>query len=445
MKPFTLLFVLVPMCVSAQTAKVPPRDMAKRIGNYVAPIVEDRDFGGAILVAQRGKILFKKAYGMANIGRAVRNTTNTEFGIGSISKEFTAAAILILEDEGKLKVDDPLSNFLPDFPKADQITLRMLLTHRSGILRDLPDGAHNMAIRRSATELAELIGVQPLTFDPGTKQSYSNMGFATLAFVIEKASGQSYGDFMREHIFKPLGMNHTGEMDEQDIDPLLAIGYRPWLGPLHLGPAQPHSASIGIGSGDLYSTVEDLYRWDRSFLGTTILSEKAKREMLDPKEGLGVDVENVFGQTLLTHNGVFWGYTGFVERYLKDDISIIYLGNIETGASVTTLETALRNIVFGQPYIAAVVPPEALATGDTHDLPGVYNVFPGLDLFVTRKGSELLLGAGDGYCPLEQRSDGKFFYRLKYATVEFVRDEGGLVKSLKWTERGNTFDCPRKS
>ncbi len=427
----------------SQSAYHPPKDLRARIDAYVGPLVADRDFAGSILVAQHGKVLFRKSYGMADLAHGVRNRPETEFGIGSISKQFTAAALLILQDQGKLSIEDPLSKFVPGFPSGDKITLRMMLKHQSGIARDLPPDT--IAVRRTPQEVVDLIKSLPLDFQPGSKTSYSNDAYKVLGYVIEKVSGSSYLDFLRVHIFTPLGMRSTGELDEQEVIPKLSTGYNPWIGALRLGPSAPHSDSNGIGSGSLYSTVDDLYRWDRAFAGTSILSEESKKQMLS--DALGVDVEKVFDRTLVTHNGVYYGYTGFVERYVEDDVSIIYLGNVETGASVTPLETALRAIVFSKPYSAPEIPvvSDRIVVEHPDDYVGVYNVFPGLDLTVTRKGADLLLGAGDGYWPLEPQSDGTFFYRLKFSVVEFMRDQFGKARALKWTQDGHTFDCRRIS
>jgi CubicO group peptidase (beta-lactamase class C family) len=414
------------------------------IESRIAPLLRAGDFAGVIFVAQGGKVVFHKAYGLANRELDVPNTPDTRFFIGSISKQFTAAAILVLEERGTLKRSDPLAKFIPGFPKGDKITLQQLLSHTAGVSRDLPVRGRPIAVPHTTAELVDLIRTQPLDFEPGTKTAYSNNGYRLLAFVIEQTSGQSYGEFLRTAIFAKLGMNDTGDADDQDLIPRLAPGHCPWLGPGRIGRAPAVSRSNGRGSGSLYSTAADLYKWDRSFAGNAVLSEAAKAAMLDEKVGFGTGVFRKYGRLCVGHDGVWFGYTAFVERYPAEDVSIIYLGNVETGGSVTPLREAITSSVFGQPF-----DPIRVDEGTAGRVPrpgdyvGRYEVFPGLVLEVTAARGHLLLGAGEGDFPLEPRGGDRFFYRLKYAEVRFKRNDGGRVIALSWAEGKRTFECRR--
>lgn len=419
--------------------------LGDEIDAYVAPLLQRNDFSGVILVAQGGHTLFQQAYGLASREYQVPNTPQTRFMIGSIAKQFTAAGILILQDQGKLQLSDPLGHFIPDFPRGDEITLYHLLSHTSGLARDLPDLEHTMVVPHTLAELVALVAPLPLSFAPGQGRSYSNNGYRLLAYVIERVSGERYADFLQQHIFAKLDMRDTGELEDQDLVPGLATGYNPWLGPQGLGRAFLHSVANGRGPGSLYSTVGDLYKWDRSFQGTLVLSEAAKAQMLSEEKGFGTGIHRQWGRLCIGHNGVYYGYTGFIERYPAEDVSILYLGNIETGGSIDPLQAALAAIVFNQPYepaqqyaLQATPPPEALA-----QYAGRYEVFPGFILTVKEARGHLLLGAGDGFFPLDPQGEDCFFYRLKYATVTFVRDEHGTVNALNWKEGSGTYPCKK--
>jgi CubicO group peptidase (beta-lactamase class C family) len=424
-----------------------PSDLGNRVDALLQPLVDRHDASGVVRIEQGGRTLFAAAYGLASREHNAPNTLRTRFLIGSISKQFTAAGILALQDRGRLGLDDTLDCFVAGFPSGDRITLRQLLTHTAGLSRDLPDPEINSTVTRSPAEIVDLLKAVPLVAEPGVRTSYSNNGYRVLARVIELAAGESYDGFIRSAVLEPAGMLDSGVFRDQDLIERLATGYCPWPGPDGLGRAPYAAASNTWGPGAIYATAPDLARWSRALSGDAVLSAGARQAMLAPTpdgRGLGVSVYARFGRRCVGHDGVYFGYTASFEWYPDDELTVVYLGNIETG-SLRVIRPALPAIVFGEPYPPAPARPEpaVVAPGALDAFAGVYRVFPGLDLRVKRIGGALVLGAGDGYFLLDPVGADRFYYRLKYTSVSFERDAAGQVAALIWEEGPDTYRCAR--
>ena len=232
----------------------------------MAARVKRDHFSGSILIARDGKVLFSQGYGMANLEHDVPNTPQTKFRLGSITKQFTAMAIMILQERGKLNVQDKVKKYLPDAPKAwDEITIHHLLTHTSGIpnYTAFPEFLKTLPVRVTLKELIAKFKDKPLDFKPGEKFRYSNSGYVVLGQIIETASGQNYPTFMKEAIFDPLEMNDTGYDNATAIIKHRASGYTRRLG-IVLTNCDYVDMSIPHAAGALYSTVEDLLKWDQA-------------------------------------------------------------------------------------------------------------------------------------------------------------------------------------
>ena len=240
-------------------------------------------FMGSVLVAQDGKVLLDKGYGFANLEWDVPNTPTTKFRLGSITKQFTAASILLLEERGKLKVEDPVKKYMPNAPAAwDKITIFHLLTHTSGIpsFTGFSDYESHEAQAMTPGKLVEWFRDKPLEFEPGTKWNYSNSGYVLLGYLIEKISGQSYSDFVQQNIFTPLGMKDSGYDSNSAIIAHRAAGYAPGKsGPVNAGFVH---MSIPFSAGALYSTTEDLLRWEQGLFGGKVLKPESLAKMTTP-------------------------------------------------------------------------------------------------------------------------------------------------------------------
>jgi CubicO group peptidase (beta-lactamase class C family) len=423
------------------------KQLADRIDAFMQPLVARGDANGVVLVAQGDEAVFAKTYGLASRTFGVPNALNTRFMVGSIGKQFTAAAVLVLQDQGRLSIQNTLARYVPDFPNGDRITLHQLLTHTAGLARDLPDLEHNTTLIHSLAEIAELIKTAPPAGEPGERTAYSNNGYRLLAYIVEQVSGQPFHRFVQQDVLERADMRESGVLRDQDLVPNLATGYCPWPGPDGLGPAPYASATNGFGPGGIYSTASDLVKWSRVFTTDAVLSPQARQQMLTPTDagrGLGPLVYERYGRRCAGHDGVYRGYIASFETCLDEGTTLVYLGNIETGC-LDLIRAGLPAMVFDQPYAIPQPSPTPVAvdTARLSSYAGDYQVFPGLTLHVRQMDDWLMLGAGDGFFLLDPIGPDRFFYRLKYATVTFERDALGRTSTLNWSENGATYPCKR--
>ena len=341
------LFAIALLAVAQET------DLARRLDQVAAGYHAERGFIGAVLVAQGGRIVFEKGYGMANIELDVPNTPETKFRLGSITKQFTSTAILQLQEQGKLSVQDPACRYIENCPDAwKTVTIHQLLTHTSGIpsYTALPGFSLPKMMRQPLTpvEVVMLTRGQPLDFAPGTNYRYDNTGYVMLGAIIEKASGEKYADYLRTHIFDPVGMKDTGYDVTRGILKGRASGYSP-AATNGFQNAEYLDMSLPQGAGALYSTVRDLYRWDRALYGDSVLSKASKEAAWKVERnnyGYGWRVAPVQRHTQIGHNGGINGFSTFIGRFPDDDAVVIVLSNNEA-ANANGIGVALAGVLFG--------------------------------------------------------------------------------------------------
>src|SRR5262249_54670428 len=265
--------VAAPLLLALSNPPAPaPSNLNSSIDTYVNPYVEYRAFSGVVLLAKGDTVLAERAYGMANYELGVPNRADTRFRIASITKWFTLIVVTRLAQEEKLGLEDPLSKFAPDFPKADKITLSQLLNHRSGI-RD-PDKLRRIVTASyTPAEVVELLAKEPLGSEPGAVYSYTTANYAVLAYVIEKVTGQTFEQVVRRYVYEPAAMTDSGGLSTVSVVPRLASAYMP--DPYSPGGAAvsgPEDASWKTGGGSGYSTARDLHRFLRAFYGGKLLA-----------------------------------------------------------------------------------------------------------------------------------------------------------------------------
>ncbi len=344
--------------------------------------------GASVLVLRGDSVIHRAGYGEANVELAVANEPRTVFRLGSITKQFTSMAVMILQSRGKLSVDDPLSKYLPDYPNAGRITIRQLLTHTSGVhnYTAIPAWRKKWGDPMTLQELIDFFKNEPLDFEPGTKWSYSNSGYVLLGAVIEKASGQSYDDFLRENIFTPLGMEHSGYDHTADLVRWRASGYRMdehgrLRNATYLDMTQPFSA------GALYSTVEDLARWDEALDRHALIPASAYAEMYTPVKlsndstfpyGFGWEVQpyasNAQARThrTIAHGGGINGFATDELRLPDDHLSVLVLSNFEAFPS-GRLSRKIAAYLLGEPDpFPPPAPAVAVAPAVLRSLTGTY-------------------------------------------------------------------------
>ncbi len=337
-----------------------------QVDEYINAYEKKGQFSGAIFIAKNGNILVNKGYGMANYELDVPNNPQTKFMIGSITKQFTAMAIMQLSQKGLLDVNDPIANYIPDYPNGEKITIHHLLTNSSGIpnYTELPEAEEKQSLYFSLEKLIEVFKNKPLEFTPGEKYNYSNSGYILLTYIIEKVSGKSYEEYLQENILKPLGMENSGYAHHENVLKNRASGYsmkdETFINADYIDP------SCASGAGALFSTVEDLYLWDRALYTEKLISKEYLNKIFTskikiPKENRHYDAQEdrhyAYGwlmSTLLnhacaSHGGVFPGFHSYIERCVDKDLCIIVLSNFDF-APVEKISTDLAAIVFGKPY-----------------------------------------------------------------------------------------------
>ena len=311
-----------------------------QVDAYLAREAKTNFFRGAVLVGMDGRIEFEKSYGNADDEWGVHNTSTTKFRIASLTKQFTAACILLLQERGRLNLRDPISKYLSGLPDAWRtITIHQLLTHTSGIPNYTSDPQFARIRRAGATpsEMVALVEGKPLEFTPGTKWAYCNTGYILLGMLIEKVSGQSYADFLQSNIFEPLGMTNSGYDRATDILKERASGYE--LKDGHIVNADFIDMSVPYAAGGIYSTVEDMYRWNEALAREgKLLSADSLKQMfaIYPEAshqgqhyGYGVVISELkFGKLLYYHGGGVDGFSSSIQRYPKERVCIVVLTNL---------------------------------------------------------------------------------------------------------------------
>jgi len=420
------VFLFLSSLLNAQQSK------PELIAEYMQAQENINNFSGVVLVAKGNKVLLQKSFGIANRASATANTPDTKFRIYSITKQFTATCILKLAEEGKLNLQDNLSKFFPEFPNGDHITIHMLLTHTSGLKRDFLEPSEGpykyldyigREIRHD--ELLTLIEKRHPDTKPGKKLSYSNLGFSLLGLIVEKASGMSYSDYLSRTIFIPLHMTNSGVCEKKQTYPNMAIGYNP-VDPEHLNPSTMNMDFL-FGCGNIYSTVEDLNKWDKSFYTNTILQEQSKKKMYGPYmegTGYGVHVDSLFHQSCSALNGSAFGFNASLSSFPKDSVCIIVLSNNESPAG--RINYSLAGIIFDiavtKPYRHTPVPLDAKSW---KKYAGDY----GAVKIKKRKGHLYLNNAEQSVLCAE--SSTRFYLTDKMDwTIEFMLDKDGHVSSL---------------
>ncbi|WP_289663377.1 serine hydrolase [Flavobacterium panacagri] len=358
-KLFVLFFIfqLSALSVFAQ-------DKAKQIEQLLGKYNEYGQFNGSALVAENGKVIFKKGFGSANMEWNIPNQPDTKFRLGSISKQFTALLIVKLAEEGKLKLDVPITTYLPDYPKenGDKITTHHLLTHTSGIpnYTDSPNFFKDKARNPYTPEaFVKTFSSLPLEFTPGEKFNYSNSGYFLLGYIIEKITGKTYEQYLQEVIFTPLKMVNSGYDHSDVILKNRAAGYER-KGKLITNAAYL-DMSIPYAAGSLYSTVEDLYLWDQALYTNKLLSAKSMESLFKPYISAGrafygygwfVDEVNNGDKGKLNsvgHGGGINGFNTIISRYPSDKNLIVLLNN--TGGTVLgEMNDAIRAILYNQKF-----------------------------------------------------------------------------------------------
>jgi CubicO group peptidase (beta-lactamase class C family) len=424
------------------------QNVGQRMDEIVQTFVSDKQFMGSVLVARGDEVLLSKGYGSANLEWDIPNTPATRFRLASVTKQFTAAAILILEERGKLKVEDPVKKHLTDAPAAwDKVTIFHLLTHTAGIPNALGAGPDpfRTAIPTTAENVARVRNL-PLNFEPGTNWNYSNAGYIILGYLIEKISNQSYEAFLHDNIFTPLGMKDSGYDWNSPIIPRRAAGYSPGpRGPVNasfLDMSRPHA------SGSLYSTVEDLLRWEQGLFGGKLLSKASLDKMTTPfrnNYAFGLQVGTVNGRKVIDHTGSINGFNTMLIYYPEEKLTIAVLGNL-AGPAPSQIATLMARLAHGE-NLRRVSERKEISPLSPQVLSryvGTYRLPNGSNMSITAEGNQLYSKVGNQTLSLFPESETAFFVKTVDVQFEFSgKDSQGKATDLTRQQNGQSTTAKR--
>ena len=414
--------------------------------------VQANRFMGNVLIAQEDQIVYEASFGYANLELNVLHNPLTKFRIASVTKPLTAAAIMVLESRGLVKLENTVQAHLPDFPDGDRITVRHLLNHTSGIANytSLPDFERVTRQFHTLPEVIALFAGKPLEFAPGSQRMYSNSNYILLTAILESITTQSYADVLRELVLEPLGLSDTGVDESASVLPDRASGYA-WASKKY-HHAQHMDISVASGAGGLYSTARDLQRFARGVCTGELLGADATERVFnltatvndDLQYGLGWEINTIAHEPVYRHGGTIFGFKSSLSYFPQSDVSIVTLSNHQ-GSPLDDLSINLAQAVFGVPVklpifpVAVFLPPAAL-----EGLYGKYQLEPDLILEISVKDASLhLFVAGQGHFDVYASAPDHFFLDAVEAQFSFVRDSSGAAISLVYTQNGNTTTAPR--
>lgn len=419
-----------------------------RMEEVVQSFVGKKQFMGSVLVARGSDILLDKGYGFANLEWNIPNASQTKFRLGSITKQFTAASILLLQERGKLDVNDQVKKYMRDAPAVwDKITIFNLLTHTAGIpnFTDFPDYPSIEPFAKTPEKLVALFRDKPLDFQPGEKFNYSNSGYVLLGYLIEKISGQKYGQFVQENIFKPLGMPDSGYDSNAAVVQNRASGYS--LSANGLVNAGYINMTIPLSAGGLYSTVDDLLRWEQSLFGGKLLSSASLTEMTTPFKNdyaFGLRVRKVNGHRLIDHNGGIEGFNTYLAYYPEDKVIVVVLGNVN-GFAPTEIAQDLGALARGEQVMltserkAVTIDPKVF-----DGYVGAYQLAPDFFITVGKDGERFTTQAtGQRQVEIFPENEKEFFAKAVDAQITFVTDSKGRATELILHQNGEDNHAPR--
>jgi CubicO group peptidase (beta-lactamase class C family) len=392
----------------------------------VQPHVDSKQFMGAALVARDTFTMMNKGFGMATVEPAAPNTPATRFPIGSITKQFTAASILLLEDRGRLAIIDPVSKYVPDAPKAwAGITIFHLLTHTSGLASDTS---------------------RPLESVPGETFSYSNAGYQLLGRIIETVSGQTYGAFVAANIFMPLKMESSGYWSASTPVPGRAAGSVSTGGPVAAVDVDPIQA---FSAGALYSTTDDLLKWQRGLFGGTLLSPASLQKMTTPFKNdyaLGIEIRTRNGMRVIEHSGGIGAFRSMLAYYPDNKVTVAVLGNMGSLAGdIADALGAAGNGMMKRPAPTTAAPAAVTVAPET--LAKYAGSYPMRDavMVITVEDGRLMSQVGtQPKAVLTAESETRFSSKEADQRIEFFSDASGTVTSLVLRQGGMMMKAPKK-
>ncbi len=431
------LIVLMGLCSlgMAQSAGASDKELTSAINEALEKTFKPDEPGAAVIVVKDGKVIFRKGYGLANVELGVPVEPDMVFRLGSITKQFTAVAVLMLAEQNKLSLDDDITKFLPDYPtKGSKITIEQLLTHTSGIKNytSLPEWLSLWRKDMTVKEIIDLFKDQPMDFAPGERWSYSNSGYVLLGAIIEKVSGQAYQAFIEKNIFTPLGMKHSYYDNTSRLIPRRVTGYSKapdgYRNAAYLSMSQPFAA------GSLMSSVDDLALWDAALYTEKLVKQQSLKRAWTPRllnngksahYGYGWGISVYEGHPIIEHGGGVNGFTTYSLRMPDDRALVAILTNRDSmGPGAVAFKIAA--LAIGKPYqepVAIKLPPSVL-----DQYVGVYQLNEKEEVIIRKDGEKLVADfPGSGRSEIIPSSEAEFFIRDSRTRLSFTKNTSGVT------------------
>jgi CubicO group peptidase (beta-lactamase class C family) len=414
---------------------------AASVDRYISQLMRSNEPGGAVIVVKDEKVIFRKAYGMASLELGVRMEPEMIFFIGSLTKQFTAVAAVRLAEKGRLALTDSIGKYFPDFPGSERIQIRHLLAHTSGI-KDyipLPDFHSRMREDLSNADVLKIVKKESLEFLPGEKFSYSNSNFALVGAIIEKVTGQSYEQFLRESILIPTGLDHTQIIDNAKVIPGLVNGYELIEGEIRR--AGMMSYSYLHAAGGLSANIDDLAKWNNAVFGGQIISRASLAECLSPQKlnngessgmGMGWFVDTLYGKTVVYHGGGIYGFVNHTLFLPEVNLYVAVLRNfINRSTDTRRIAEAVAGIILGEHVLPQTPETIALPPEQLSRYVGVYTFDDGSVRRVMLIGGRLYYGIDEKRkVEILPESPAKFHQPGGRVQLEFRFDDEGEVLSM---------------
>jgi CubicO group peptidase (beta-lactamase class C family) len=425
------------------------QEISGKLDTLITAYAKLHKFNGSVLVAQHGVILVNKGYGYRNANDKSLNDEQTIFQLGSITKQFTSAIVLKLQEEKKLNVSDKLSKYFPQYPKGDSITIEQLLLHISGIYNYTNDGnfmTNEVTKSASREKMMALFKDKPLDFSPGTQWSYSNSGYSLLGYIIEEVTKGSYYEAVRKYIFTPLQMTHSGFDFTHLKSTEKAIGYFK-LDDKESIAAPIVDSSVSFSAGAIYSTTGDLYRWHTSLQHNIILSKAQQEKAYTPfknKYGYGWVIDSLDRKRRVSHSGGIHGFTTNIARIPEDDVCIVLLSNA-SDVTLQDITTGIFAILYKKEYelpkerTIIKLPEETLKKYE-----GEYEINKGLHVIITVKDGELIAApTGQPTGILHAEKEDFFFLKAPDIQIEFTRNDKKEIDGFILYQGGAKIPCKK--
>lgn len=441
------IFILLIVLCSAGISR--SQDLTAKLDTLLQAYTTLHKFNGVVLVAKHGTILLDKGYGYRNVANRVQHDKSSIFQIGSVTKQFTTAVILKLQTAGKLSVQDPISKYFPQFPRGDSITIENLMLHTSGIFNYTNDRQFmDNEVTKPATQ-AKMIALfrdKPASFSPGTSWQYSNSAYLLLGYIIESVTKKPYEQVVREYIFTPLKMTHSGFDFTHLQSPQKSTGYFAFNNRDTL-PSPTVDSSVSFSAGAIYSTTEDMYRWHQALEKNKILTNAQQEKAYTPVKnhyGYGWTIDSLYGQRVVSHSGGIHGFTSNFSRMPADDVCIVLLSNTSS-PELHTITRAIYAILYNKPYQVPEKRKSILLPEEKQkEYIGEYTINEKLQLSITLRSGELIATpTGQPTVILHPEKEDDFFVEEPDVQLHFTRNANQQVDGFILHQNGTDRKCPK--